>query len=406
MSIRGAFLLLVVPLFLLLAGVNAGLVYFWERAEAERGLERQAIAAAVTVAAFADTQDLGAALADPVRDAGIKDAARHVTGLTSLYLVEPDGRLWQLAGNPPPGGRTPFARPTRPTALPIEIDTHGHHRVTGLAPAAEGRFVVARIDAQPVFERMAGLLRLLVVLVAGAGLVGLVLALVIARSIVRELAGSSAMIEAIRTDAPAADIEGFRIRETRDLALAVRLMRTSVQGRLARGRHELARRDRERDEAASAAAFHETAFPALTVDAGGATVAIRRLGRPPAGGFYAVASQGDRAGLVMGVCAGETPAAALAQALAAQRYFETHLLEGEAEDRIAEAKAAFGAERLAWRTWSMAEPVAAAAVSLLDPGDAARAEAYVARAQGVAAADIVEDLGALLSGPGFVGTVG
>ncbi|WP_430420561.1 hypothetical protein [Phenylobacterium sp.] len=406
MSIRRTFLILVVPLFLLLAGVNAGLVYFWERAEAERGLEAQAIAAAVTVAAFADTHELGAALADPVRDAGIKAAAKHVTGLTSLYIVDPDGRLWQLAGNPPPGGRTPFARPTRPTALPIEIDTHGHRRITGLAPAAGGRFVVARIDAEVVFDRMENLLRLLVVLVAGAGLVGLVLALVIARRIVRELAGSNAMIEAIRTDAPAADIDGFKIRETRDLALAVRLMRTSVQGRLARGRHELARRDRERDEAASSAAFHETAFPALTVEAGGAAVAIRRLGRPPAGSFYALARDGDRAGLVMGVCAGETPAAALAQALAAQRYFEAHLLDGNAQDRIAEAKAAFGADRLAWRTWSTAEPMAAAAVSLLDPEDAARAEVYVGRAQSVAAADIVEDLGALLNGPGFVAVLG
>lgn len=405
MSIRRTFLLLVVPLFLLLAGVNAALVYFWDRAEAERGLERQAIAAAVTVAAFADTHELGAALADPVRDAALKDAAGKVTGLTALYLVDPDGRLWQLVGNPPPGGRVPFAKPAKPMALPIELDTHGHHRVTGLAPAAGGRFVVARIDAEPVFVRMDNLVRLLAALVAGAGVVGLVLALWIARRIVRELAGSSAMIEAIRTDAPATDIEGFRIRETRDLALAVRLMRTSVQGRLARGRHELARRDRERDEAASAAAVHETAFPALATEAAGAAVAIRRLGRPPVGSFYALAGDGDRAGLVLGVCAGETPADALAQALAARRFLEAHLLDGAPEDRLAEARAAFGADRLAWTTWTAAAKPPATALTLLPTEDAARAEAYVARARGVAPPEAADDLTALLGGDGLLAVV-
>lgn len=406
MSIRRTFLLLVVPLFLLLAGVNAGLVYFWERAEAEQGLERQAIAAAVTVAAFADTHELGLALADPVRAAGLKSAAGHVTGLTSLYLVEPDGRRSQLFGDPPPAGGVPLARPTRPTATPIEVDTHGHHRVTGLAPAAGGRFVVARIDAEPVFERMDHLVRLLAGLVVGAGLLGLVLALWIARRIVGELAGTSAMIEAIRTDAPAGDAEGFRIRETRDLALAVRLMRTSVQGRMARGRHELARRDRDRDEAASAAAHHETAFPPLTEEAAGAAVAIRRLGRLSPGAFYAVAVDGDRAGLVLGECGGETPATALAQALAAQRFLEAHLLDGEVEDRLAEAREAFGAGRLAWTTWSATAAPAAMAVALLDDANARRAEAYVRRAQGVSAADMADDLAALLTGKGLVAVIG
>jgi hypothetical protein len=404
LSIRRTFLLLVVPLFLLLAGVNAALVYFWERAEAERGLERQAIAAAVTVAAFADTHELGLALSDPVRAAGLKNAAQHVTGLSSLYLVDATGRPWSLVGRLPEGA-VPFERPRVAMALPIEVNDQGKHRITGLAPAAGGQFVVARIDAEPIFVRMAALQRLLAALIVGAGLVGLVLALYIARRIVGELAGSSAMIEAIRNDAPAGDAEDFRIRETRDLALAVRLMRTSVQGRLTRGRHELARRDRERDEAASAAAHHETAFPALATEAAGAAVAIRRLKRPPTGAGDALAVAGDRAGLVLGECAGETPVAALAQALAAQRFFEAHLLDGAAEDRIAEAREAFAADRLAWRTWSASQPPHAVAVTLLDAGNTARAEAYVRRAVGVAPSGMAEDLAALLDTQGLLAVV-
>ena len=277
--------------------------------------------------------------------------------------------------------------------------------MTGLAPVEGARFVVARIDAEPVFVRMAGLQRLLAGLIVGAGLIGLILALYIARRIVGELAGSSAMIEAIRSDAPAGDAERFRIRETRDLALAVRLMRTSVQGRLARGRHELARRDRERDEAASAAAHHDVAFPALATEAAGAAVAVRRLGRPSTGAFYALAVAGDRAGLVLGECAGEAPAAALAQALAARRFLEAHLLDGAVEDRIAEARRAFGADRLVWRTWSAAQPPSTAAVTLLDAADAARAGAYVLRAMGVAPSGMAEDLAALLEAQGLLAVV-
>lgn len=404
MSIRRTFLLLVAPLFLLLAGVNGALLYFWERVEAERGLERQAIAAAVTVAAFADTHDLAKALADPVRAAGLRSAAAQVTGLTALYLVDGQGRVWPVVG-PVPAGKSPFARPRAPAALPVDVDEAGRQHVTGLAPVEGGRFVVARIDAAPLVAEVAELQRLFVGLVAAAGSIGLLLALLIARGIVRELAGSSAMIEAIRTDAPAAEAEGFRIRETRDLALAVRLMRTSVSGRLARGRRELARRDRERDEAAGAAAHHDMAFPPLATEAAGAAVAVRGLGRASAGSFYALCIADGCAGLVLGECAAATPAAALAQALAARRYFEACLLDGSPEDRVAEGRQAFGVGRVAWRAWTAADPPVAGVLALLDGDNAARAEAYVRRAAGLTPAEVLEDLAALLKARGMLAVV-
>ena len=134
-------------------------------------------------------------------------------------------------------------------------------------------------------------------------------------------------------------------------------------------------------------------------------MAVRRLGRPSTGAFYALAVAGDRAGLVLGECAGEAPAAALAQALAARRFLEAHLLDGAVEDRIAEARRAFGADRLAWRTWSAAEPPSTAAVTLLNAADAARAGAYVRRAIGVAPSGMAEDLAALLEAQGLLAVV-
>ena len=241
MSIRRIFLALVAPLFVLLAAVNGGLLYVWEKAEAEKGLEGEAIAAAVTVAAFLSTPErTRAALSDAVRAHALEQAVVRSPGLEGVWIVEPGRPALRLAGAGEMAGLGPVAAGP-PRALPVRRDQGGPH-VLGLADAGPGRTVVARIDAAPLFERVAGLQRLIALLIAGAGGVGLVLALVIARMIGRELARNSAQVAA-DDGAPAPDEAAFRIRETRDLGAAVRLMRASVSGRMARGRRELLRRD-------------------------------------------------------------------------------------------------------------------------------------------------------------------
>jgi hypothetical protein len=399
MSIRRTFLMLVPPLFLLLGAVNGAMLYTWEKAEAERGLERQAIAAAVTVAAFADTHDLAQVIADPVRAAGLRAAVRPVSGLSAIYMVDAAGRAWPVTGATP-GERVTLSRPNGPMALPVSADESGHPFATGLAPTLGGRFVVARIDAAPLVAEVAELRRLVAAVVLTAGLLGLLLALVISRLIVRELARAGDMIEAIRIDAPATDAERFRIRETRDLALAVRLMRTSVAGRLARGRHELARRDRERDEGAAAVAYQATAFPPWTGEAAGVAVAVRLLGRAPPGSFYALRDEGDRAVLVLGRCGGETPAAALAHALAARAAFEA-----TSDICLGDARTAFGLEASGLYAWSKRAPPARV-VTLLDGGYGLAAEAYAARAEGLTPEQVLDDLEILLDAAGVAAAFG
>lgn len=405
MSIRRTFLLLIAPLFLLLAGVNGALLYLWERAEAERGLAGQAIAAAVTTAAFADaSDDLARALSDPVRAVALRDAALRVEGLHGLYIVTPDGETVQIAGRPSAFWPGRFDTPPAPVAAPIRSDPSGKHMATGLAPVRGGGYVIAQIDAEPLFAQVMGLQRLVAGLVIAAGLVGLALALGIARVIVRELGRNSSTIAAIRADTPPDDVDKFAIRETRDLALAVRLMRASVRGRLARGRHELARRDRQRDEAGSVAAYRETAFPPLATGASGAAVAMRVLGEAPAGSFFALCDGPERATLVLGECAGETPSVALARAVAARRFFEAPG-EGAAEARVAQGKAAFELSRVVWLEWTAAAPPTAQALALLDADNAERAQAYVARAEGLEPDAILDDLATLLKANGVAAVV-
>ena len=384
--------------------MNGALLYLWERAEAERGLANQAIAAAVTVAAFADaSDDLAVALADPQRSAGLRDAGRRIAGLHGLYIITPDGDTLQIAGRPSAYWPGRFDAPAAPLAAPIRSDPSGLHMATGLAPVKGGGYVIAQIDAEPLFAQVKGLQRLVIGLVAAAGLIGLVLALVISRVIVRELGRNSATIAAIRTDASAEDDDHFAIRETHDLAKAVGLMRTSVTGRLARSRRELARRDRARDEAASAAAWRELALAPLGVEAAGAAIAARVLGDAPAGAFFALSVEGGRAAIAVGECEGESPSAALASALAARRYLEARLA-ADGEGAIARAAAAFGTARIAWCAWEAAAPKPCVA-AIMDGGKADQAEAYVARSGALPPAAVIDDLTTLLRPVGVLAVV-
>ncbi|WP_293676377.1 hypothetical protein [uncultured Phenylobacterium sp.] len=406
MSLRQTFLLLVAPLFLLLAGINGALLYFWERAEAAQGLEDQAVAAAVTTAAFASGyDDLAKILADPRRDAAFVAAGTNVAGLVGLYVVAGEGPPVRIAGRGGAVGPPRLPHPVRPTALPITTDAAGRHLATAVAPASGGRYVIAQIDAEPLYAQVAGLERLIAGLVAAAAIVGFGLAWMVAGRIRGELGRNRAAIDAIQANgrlegAVAESDAAFGIRETRDLAHAVRLMRTGVDGRLARGARELAMRDRRRDEAVAVAAFRETAFPPLATQAGGADLAVRMLGTAPAGTFYALASAGGRAGLVLGECAGATPAEALARALAARRFFERALLDGVAGARVAQGQAAFALSRVAWTDWAGEPPVTN--LALLDGDNDGKAAAYVAQATGLSAAAIADDLAALLAANGVL----
>lgn len=406
MSIRRIFLALVAPLFVLLAAVNGGLLYVWEKAEAEKGLEGEAIAAAVTVAAFLSTPErTRAALSDAVRTHALEQAVVRSPGLEGVWIVESGRPALRLAGAGEMAGLGPVAAGP-PRALPVRRDQGGPH-VLGLADAGPGRTVVARIDAAPLFERVAGLQRLIALLIAGAGGVGLVLALVIARMIGRELARNSAQVAA-DDGAPAPDEAAFRIRETRDLGAAVRLMRASVSGRMARGRRELLRRDRSRTPVTSVSALRPSLSPPVVAEAAGRRVAARLVGAPAPGLFVAFCTREDRAGTVLAEATADSPADALALALTARRALEATLLDGDPAQRVDDVRAAFGLSRAVWKVWSADQPAEGLEVLGLagDPGALCRARTYAGRAGGLAPGEVLDDLEVLLGVDGAIAVIG
>ncbi|MDZ4372098.1 MAG: hypothetical protein U1C74_11820 [Phenylobacterium sp.] len=408
MSIRRIFLALVLPLFLLLAVVNGGLLYVLERAEAERGLESEAVAAAVTVAAFLNGPDrTDTLLADPVRMAALQDAVARSPGLESLWLLGPGRPPVRLAGA---GDARSFASidPSEsPQATGVRRDDLGPY-VLGLAKVADGQVVVARIDAQPLFDRISDLRWLIAGLIAATATIGLLLALLVARRIGRELARNSLQVAQVGDEAPTSpDESAFRIRETRDLSAAVRLMRASVAGRMARGRRELLRRDRARTAATSVAALRGALSPAVSAEAAGRRLAARRLGSPGPGMFVALAVADGRAGVVLAEVMAPAPGDALADAIAAQRFLETRLLDGDPQHRIEQAHRAYGIRRSVWRVWSTSEPSDAFEVlALADPSALAQARTYAARAAGLTPDAVLADLDALLGVDGAFAVIG
>lgn len=407
MRLQRGFLLLIVPLFLLLAGINGALLYVWEQAEAERGLEKQALAAAVALAAFADDpDDLILRLKEPHRAEALRRAIAQAPGLRGVYLVRSDGRSARIAGAYPMQDLGPVRRPDKPIAMSRSHGSAGRAVTSALAPAGKDAFVVAQVDAGPLMARASMLRRVLTALLLAAGALGMLLASLTARRIARELSRTSTAIKALETGAPLDKVEGFRLRETRDLALAVRLMQTSVAARLARGGHDLARRDRLRTEDRAAKIYRNGAFPPVVATVGGATIAVRALGEAPAGSFHATCSTRNHGALVIGECAADTPGEAVALALAASRFLTDHMLDGDPEARLKEACAAFAIARFDWLIWpAEAPPPEPRAAAVLDGGKAGQALEYVHRAATLEPEAVIEEIEALFPVDGLIGVV-
>lgn len=409
MSIRRTIILLTVPLFIALAIVNGALLYFQEKAEMSQAMGEQALAAAITSAEFVSSMERPLAeLADPLRGKALAAAARHVTGMDGLYLAIPGAqaqalipasRGWSLEG---------LARPQEARVLPLAADKGGHRYVVALAPAAAGAFVAARIDAEPMFARMAAIRNAVLAIVVVAALTATGLAWFVARRIVRELDKNRLAIAAIGADQPLPGDDDLTIREARDLADAVRLMDASRQAAAERNRRVSARKDHDRTPESALAASRDTLFAPVNRDAAGAQVALRMYGEAPLGSFFALCSDSERAFVVLGRCPGATPKDALARAVDARRFLEANLLVMDSEACLALARSAYEIEEMRIAQWTASGPLPddARLLALADAATAQRAGNYAARNGDAAPAAIFDGIELLVELDGIFAAVG
>lgn len=357
MKTRLIIILFSVPLFIALALMNGALLYFQERSEAESALNEQALSAAIAAAEFtASTQAAERIFDDPSRLRSITAAARHIKDLDGFYFIDGDGEatalspassLWSLDG---------LSRPTEPTVKPFAFNVSAHPYIIALAPAGPASFVAIRLDAAPMVAQLSVLRGHILLIACVAGVIGALLAWQVAHRIVRDLHQNQGAIAALEAGENMPANSGFRIREAGDLADAVRLMDASQRAAAKRLELETLRRDRERSADNSAAKYSQSEFEPLSLHSAGADIAVRLTGKASAGSFFVVCTDEDRAVLVLGECSAKTATDALALALAARRFLESHLLDGDIAERLQLAKAAFGIQALEYAEWRASDP--------------------------------------------------
>jgi hypothetical protein len=400
MSVRRTITLLTVPLFLALALVNGAMLYFQERAEISQAMAEQALTAAVTGAEFISTlEDPHTHMADPPRVEALKLAARHIHGLDGIYLVAPGAAPHALVEPVRPWVLRGLARPSAAQTLPIAADASDHRYVVALAPANGGAFVAARIDAEPMFARISAIKGTVLLIVLVAGLTATALSAFVAKRITRELERNSQAIAAIAAGhAPKAAYD-LRIRETRDLASAVRLMEASSKAAAERARRVMRRGDSERTLASAMAASRATLFEMIITTAAGAQVAMRICGDAPMGSFFALRSDGKAGLLAIGKCQGETPQAALAAAAGAQRFLQEAMPDATAADLIAALRDGHAVETLEFQEWRAdTVPGETELLTLAGPADLDRAKRYADHNRDAAPAELLDGI-AMLTQP-------
>lgn len=389
MRVKAIIIAFTVPLFMLLACVNGALLYVQDKAEMTRALDAQATAAAVTTAQFLSARP-DAKMLSPEQADRLSRAAAHIDGLERMVLVRdtaPDVTLL--------GSRSP---------------ANSKYIVTATAPvgsAADPRGTIsAQIDSTPMYERLSALRYNIILLVIGAGLIGAILGWFLGHRISRELNHVTALIDSFFDGEVEQDQKKLTIRETIDLSNAVQLMGTSMRAAMSRQDRQMAYAEVNRDEYSSVQSYRKSCFPPVKKEACGTAIAIRMLGDTAAGCFYAIAQNEQEAAVIIGECGGDKPALALANALAAQEYFERNILNGSA-DRIIEAGArAYSVTGINWMKWDKASPASSQIMALFTDEDSERAYAYHALNPELEPDILIDDLAVLLKPSGVIAVLG
>ena len=400
-----------VPLFMALAGLNGALLYFQERSESASALREQALSAAVTAAEFMSSMENPANIfSDASRLQSIADAASHIQDLDGFYFVDGGRNVSTLSSASNSWTFDDLLRPSEPTVTQITPGPSTPPYVIALAPVGIDSFVAVRLNAAPMVAKLATLRSHIFIIVCISGIIGALLAWYVAHRIVSELAMNQQAITALEAgntaEMPAVD-KVFAIREASELADAVRLMDASQRAAANRLNLETAHQDRERTHDGSVVTYRETVFGPLSKNIVGADIAVRLVGDATAGCFFVVRSTKDRAIIVTGLCDAEESANALALALAARRYLNNNIFNGDLDECLELARTAFNIRELEYAEWHADNPMTAGGrlIAITDAEKRQKAERYFATDPNATPADILEGIETLIKPAGVFAAI-
>ena len=347
MTIRTIIMLLTVPLFLLMAIVNGAVLYVQEQSEISDALAEQARAAAVVAGEFiSGIDDPAMELGTPQRRAALDAAVARIDGLEGLYLIERSGRVTPLVSASLEWSPPVLWQGDEAQTAGFEAESEGTPHFVAVVPAGTGRAVAARIDGSPLLENRARIGWIVGLIIAGVSVFSAALSWFVARRVVRELRANGQSIAAIGEGAGGAAETNLSIRETRDLADAVSLMKASRDAAEIRQQRESERRSRERNIQAAAGELHSSIFPPALFVSGSTRIAVRVCGDPPTGAFFAIPQSDAGALVVIGRCTASHAQEGLAKATAARRFVEANLANLGQEQCLALGRQAYDIEEL------------------------------------------------------------
>lgn len=407
MTIRATIVMLALPLFLGLALVNGALLYFQDQAEVRRALNEQALVTAVIVAEFTRASDtLARRWTQADRTGAIQAALGHIEGLDNLYLIEPGREALPLKAGDRPWDPAALQAPERAYSFAAGSGRRGDRWVVALAPAGADRFVAARYSADPIYDHMAGVRReifsiLLVLAVLAAGL-----ALFVARRVTRELDANRHALGQRSVGESTPDNGDYRIRETQDLADAVRLMDASQRAAQAHRQRILSHKDRQRDPREAILRTQSSLFAPCTVRSGNCEIAMRLCGDVPEGSFFAHALTGDGGVLVIGCCRGRRAVDTLAAAREIRRLIE-RCDNADAVDRmLSRLRTIHEFDALQSAHWKHGETGEPLLLAIAEEPERKRALAWCQANDGIAPGSILANLEVMLAPQGLFALVG
>lgn len=403
MTVRAIIMALTVPLFLLIAAINGAVLYYQEQSELSRALSEQARSAAVVVGEFvAEMDDPGSELAKPLRQQALDNAVGQITGLRGLYLVERSGSVTPLQS-----GATYWEPPVEWQGETAQLSQFEEDEqfFAEIVPAGEGRAVAARVDAAPLAANRQQIGWILAAIIASVSVIAAGLGWFVAGRVVREIGLIGRYFAAVDTAQADAGTGGsehrLTIRETRDLADAVRLMRASHTAAENRHARHTARKDRERSIESATADLQREVFTDAVIELGSGKGAVRLCGELPAGSFYAAVSDGDETHIVLGRCAGEGGESALANAIAARDFIAGKVSKLGRDRCIELARKAFRIEQL--EVLTAGEEIALACIA--SPQASTDAKRIAANSKGLSPAELLAAIDALIEPDGIFASV-
>jgi len=346
--------LFIVPLFLFLAVVLGGVLYFGESRQRLWGQEQEASGYAISIAEFAQDRAIDAHLDidDPVKDPGLARSLDHILAdnrLKAVYAINPRTRtlLWSY-----PAGSVTALPSDIPTDLAgallgdgvwtSDVERTGPKTATMEACSSivgkDGKLIgaIGVVDdatgyvraSQQTFTSVAIAASIIIV-------VGLIITLLVSWLIsreVRDLSRTAALISSGNLDVQASP---GHIQEIGDLGNTFNTMSDVLKDVLSRTKRSLIEGEQFRTHAELAASYAGMFRPPISEDVGGMRVAVTAAGQD-FGLFWTAFETAGTICIALGHLRGDDDVDTVITASAATRYLKHRLTREEAGATIGE----------------------------------------------------------------------